>query len=66
MAIALGTLYFEALNKWQHPRLPIVHPERVVSMRDWDMSAMRTEGKALPDFAVWRDQVGNEVVRGHG
>jgi putative ABC transport system permease protein len=57
VAIALGTLYFEALNKWQHPRLPIAHPERVVSIRDWDMSAMRTEGKALPDFAVWREQV---------
>jgi predicted permease len=57
VAIALGTLYFEALNKWQHPRLPIAHPERVVSIRNWDASTMRTEGKSLPDFAVWRDQV---------
>ena len=23
VAIALGTLYFEALDKWMHPRLPI-------------------------------------------
>jgi predicted permease len=57
VAIALGTLYFEALNKWQHPRLPIAHPERVVSIRNWDASTMRTEGRSLPDFAVWRDQV---------
>jgi len=57
VAIALGTLYFEALNKWQHPRLPIAHPDRVVSIRNWDLSALKTEGKALHDFALWRDEV---------
>jgi len=57
VVIALGTLYFEALNKWQHPRLPIAHPDRVVTIRNWDMSAQRTEAKSLNDLAVWRDQV---------
>src|SRR5690349_13391065 len=39
VAIALGSLYFEALNKWQNPRLPIADPDRVVSIRLWDVKA---------------------------
>jgi putative ABC transport system permease protein len=57
VAIALGTLYFEALNKWQHPRLPIANADRVLTIRNWDASALRTEGKSLHDFALWREQV---------
>ena len=57
VAIALGTLYFEGLNKWQHPRLPARDADRMVSVRNWDMSASRTEGKSLHDFALWREQV---------
>ena len=57
VAIALGTLYFEAVNKWQNPRLPIRDADRVISIRGWDMSAMRPEGRLLHDFSVWREQV---------
>src|SRR3712207_2583687 len=57
VAIALGTLYFEALNKWQNPRLPIRGADRVVSIRNWHVSALRTEGRSLHDFAIWRQQV---------
>ena len=57
VAISLGTLYFEGLNKWQHPRLPTRDAERVVSIRNWDMSAQKTEAKSLHDFALWREQV---------
>jgi putative ABC transport system permease protein len=57
VAISLGTLYFEGLNKWTHPRLPVPDAERVVSIRNWDMSAQKTEAKSLHDFAVWREQV---------
>ena len=32
VAIALGTLYFEAVNKWQNPRLPIRDADRVISI----------------------------------
>jgi hypothetical protein len=32
VAIALGSLYFEALNKWQNPRLPVQDAERVISI----------------------------------
>ena len=57
VAIALGTLYFEALNKWQHPRLPIRNADRVISIRNWDVSATMPEARSLYDFAIWREQV---------
>jgi putative ABC transport system permease protein len=57
VAIGLGTIYFEALNKWQNPRLPIRDADRVVSIRNWDVSAFGIEGRSLHDFAIWRDQL---------
>jgi putative ABC transport system permease protein len=56
VAIALGTLYFEALNKWRNPELPIRDGDRVVSLRLWDANDMRPEARALYDFGIWRDQ----------
>jgi putative ABC transport system permease protein len=57
VAIALGSLYFEALNKWQNPELPVRDPERVVSIRNWDVNEFRPEARLLHDFATWRAQV---------
>jgi predicted permease len=57
VAIALGTLYFEAVNKWQNPRLPVRDADRVVSIRMWDAAAMQPEGRSLHDFSIWRQQV---------
>lgn len=57
VAIALGTLYFEAVNKWQSPRLPVEDGDRVVSIRNWDASAVATEARSLHDFAIWREEV---------
>ncbi len=57
VAIALGTIYFEAVNKWQNPRLPIRDADRVISIRNWDVNAFRPEGRSLHDFAIWREQV---------
>src|SRR5690606_32755668 len=56
VAIALGTLYFEAINKWRNPRLPTREPERVVSIRNWDAERGRTEERSLHDFVTWREQ----------
>jgi putative ABC transport system permease protein len=56
VAIALGSLYFEALNKWQHPRLPIRDAGRVISIRNWDASKISPEGRSLHDFSIWRQQ----------
>ena len=57
VAIALGTLYFETLNKWMHPRLPMSDADRIVSIGTWDDSASAPEARTLHDFAVWREQV---------
>ena len=57
VAIALGTLYFEAVNKWQNPRLPVRDADRLISIHNWDASAMMPEGRSLHDFAIWREQV---------
>jgi putative ABC transport system permease protein len=57
IAIALGSVYFEALNKWQNPRLPVAHADRIVSIRSWDMQAFAPEGRTLHDFTIWREQV---------
>ena len=57
VAIALGTIYFEALNKWQNPRLPIRDADRIVSILNWDSRAPGPEPRALHDFASWRRQV---------
>ncbi|CAA9301169.1 MAG: Acidobacterial duplicated orphan permease (function unknown) [uncultured Gemmatimonadetes bacterium] len=57
VAIALGSVYFEALNKWQNPRLPFRDGHRIVSIRSWDVNALAPEGRSLHDFAIWREQV---------
>jgi len=57
VAIALGTIYFEAVNKWQNPRLPIRDGDRVISIRNWDVNAVAPEGRSLHDFSIWREQV---------
>ena len=57
VAIALGALYFEAINKWQHPQLPTRDAARVVSIRNWDVSKFMTEGRVLHDFGTWRGEV---------
>ena len=57
LGVALGTIYFEAVDKWQNPRLPIASPERIVSIRNWDASAVNLEARSLHDFAIWRQQV---------
>jgi len=57
VAIALGTLYYEAVNKWENPRLPVDDWERVVSIRNWDATESTTDPRLLHDFALWRAQV---------
>ena len=57
IAIALGTLYFEAIDKVMNPRLPIADGDRVIAIRAWDVSEFAPEGRLLYDFAAWGDQV---------
>jgi putative ABC transport system permease protein len=57
VGIALGTLYFEALDKWQNPRLPVRDADRVISIRNWDVNTFSSEERMLHDFATWREQI---------
>jgi predicted permease len=57
VAIALGTIYFEAVDKFLNPRLPIRDGDRVVSIRNWDVNEFSPEERLLHDFAIWREQV---------
>jgi predicted permease len=57
IAIALGTLYFEGLDKLQHPRLPIDDAGRVITLRNWDSAELAVDERSLYDFAIWREQV---------
>ena len=54
VAIALGTIYFEAVDKFQNPRLPVAGGDRVVSIRNWDVNQFTEERRALHDFGIWR------------
>ena len=57
VAIALSSIYFEVLNKWQNPTLPIADGDRVVEIINWDVNTFRPEGRVLHEFASWREQV---------
>ena len=56
-AIALSAIYFEGIDKWQNPRLPIRDGDRIVSISNWDVAASTTERRLLSDFALWREQL---------
>jgi predicted permease len=57
VAIALGSTYFEAVNKWRNPTLPIDEADRVVAIQNWDAEAATRESRMLHDFATWRTSV---------
>ena len=57
VAIALGSAYFEAVNKFKNPRLPIRDADRVVSIRNWNANEFEPEARSLHDFAIWREQL---------
>jgi predicted permease len=57
IAMALSTLYFEGVNKWLNPQLPIPNGHRVVSIALWDADALQPEPQMLHDFSTWRGQV---------
>ena len=57
VAIALGSAYFEAVDKFLNPRLPFPDADRVVSLRNWDVNEFEPEARSLHDFAIWRAQL---------
>ncbi len=57
VAIALGSTYFEAVNKFKNPRLPIRDADRVVSILNWNANEFEPEARSMHDFAIWRGQL---------
>jgi predicted permease len=57
VAIALGSVYFEGLNKFKNPRLPIRDGDRVVSILNWKANEFEPDARSLHDFAIWREQL---------
>ncbi len=57
VAIALGMLYFEGLNKILHPVLPVAGGDRIITIRNFDVAKLEAEERSLHDFATWRTQV---------
>jgi putative ABC transport system permease protein len=57
VAIALGLLYFEGLNKVLHLVLPVTGGNRIITIRNFDVAKIDAETRSLHDFAAWRTQV---------
>ncbi|HUL74706.1 MAG TPA: ABC transporter permease [Vicinamibacterales bacterium] len=57
VAIALGMLYFEGLNKALHPTLPVSGGDRIVTVRYWDVGRRTVEERSLHDFTLARTTV---------
>ena len=57
VAVALGSAYFEATDKFLRPRLDIPRGARVVSLLEWDVAKQAVESRAMHDFATWRAQL---------
>ena len=54
VAIALGILYFEGLDKVLHPVLPVAGGDRIITIRNFDLAKLEVEERSLHDFATWR------------
>ena len=57
VAIALGMVYFEGLDKVLHPVLPVAGGDRIITIRNFDLAKREAEERSLHDFAAWRTQV---------
>src|SRR5688500_17367912 len=54
-AICVGTVIFQVLGLLTSPTLPLPAGDRIVEIRNRDVSANNDEPRALYDFVVWRD-----------
>ena len=48
VAIALGMLYFEGLNKVLHPVLPVAGGDRIITIRNFDVAKIEAEATIAP------------------
>jgi putative ABC transport system permease protein len=57
VAVALGSAYFNAVDKFLNPRLDVPGGDRLVSLLSWDVRGSDVESRTLHDFAIWRAQL---------
>jgi putative ABC transport system permease protein len=53
-AIWVGAVTFEMVGLFVNPTLPLPGGERIVQIRNWDVTANDPDPRALHDFLVWR------------
>ncbi|HEU4455548.1 MAG TPA: ABC transporter permease [Longimicrobium sp.] len=56
VAIAIGAAYFEFVNDFVHPKLPLEEGDRVVAIQSWNAAASSPEHRVLHDFVTWREE----------
>jgi putative ABC transport system permease protein len=56
-AIGAGGAYFEIVNDYSRPSLPLQDGLRVVTIRNDDLAVADTEDRALHDFTTWRNEL---------
>jgi predicted permease len=52
--IAVGTVAFVVTTMWARPSLPLPDGDRIVLLRNWDVTSRNEDPRALGDFIVWR------------
>ena len=56
-AIAVGAAGFEVIARLLGPELPFEDGDRIVALRNWDVSVNYEERRTLHDFVAWREQL---------
>src|SRR5918993_465465 len=56
-AICVGTVVFEVLTLFVAPSLPLPSGDRIVQVRNWDITVNGPERRVLYDFATWRSSL---------
>jgi hypothetical protein len=55
--IFVGAAGFELISQVAYPHVPFPQGDRIVGLRLWDASRIRTESRALHDLASWREEL---------
>jgi len=56
-AIGAGAIYFEVVNDFFYPTLPLSDGARVVAIQNEDLETVSPELHSLQDFITWRDEL---------
>src|SRR5262245_41856208 len=57
LAIGAGAGYFEIVNDFSYPTLPLEGGPRVITIQNEDLESASPERRSLHDFITWRDSL---------